>query len=566
MRLLHIEKDELFSKQVKKIVEDNGFIYLNIDSFEEAQRILSEMEIHLLITANRIDDEDCDSFIEKIKISESSQIPVIVISEEEDFEQKSHYFKMGVMAYLNKDEFELKRLDKYIQTIKRELELIQYLRGLKIAVVDDSSFSLGVIRSFFDSYKVKNVEYFQDSYEFGKNVENIKNYDMFIIDYVMPVFDGEYLILKIREENLDSMIILVTSNGDEKTITHCLSIGADDFILKPLEVKLFMLRVISCLRQFKLNQENMNKSKVLFEMATRDSLTGVYNRNYFINTYGHKVAESLRSGQPFSLILLDIDHFKEINDRYGHLKGDYVLKEIAGLLKHNLRESDIICRWGGEEFIILCVNTDLRKAVIVAEKLRSSIEEYRFKSVKRVTASIGVTQWKLGDDKDSAFKRIDNSLYLAKLTGRNKVVSNEELQIVKDGLPVNIEWGPFFISGHPKLDLEHYEMIRLSNEIIQNCFVEGSDATVIQLFSKLITETAEHFRNEEELLRSLAYEKLEEHIDIHKELITKANLVQKELIAGTIKPIDVARYLIQDVVVGHIIKNDFDFFYIFNDK
>jgi len=566
VRLLHIEKDELFSKSIKKIVEDNGFIYLNIDSFEAAQIILAEVKIHMLITANRIEDEECDLFIERIKTSEISRIPIIVISDEVSFEQKSHYFKMGIMSYLNKSEFELKRLGKYIQTIKRELQLIQDLRELKIAVVDDSSFSLSVIRGFFDIHKITNVEYFQDSYEFARDVENIKNYDMFIIDYVMPVFDGEELILRIREENLDSMVILVTSNGDEKTITHCLSIGADDFILKPLEIKLFMLRITSCLRQFKLNQESKDKSRVLFEMATSDSLTGVYNRNYFINTYGHKVAESFRSGQPFSLILMDIDHFKEINDRYGHLKGDYVLKEIAGVLKLNLREADVICRWGGEEFIVLCVNTDLQKAIIVAEKLRENIEAHSFKGVHKITASIGVTQWGSEDDKDSAFKRMDNSLYLAKLTGRNKVVSNEEIQITKNGLPINIEWGPFFRSGNLKLDVEHNRMISLSNEIIHNCFVEDNNLNVIKLFNKLIEETVQHFKNEEELLRLLKYEKVDEHAAIHEDLVTKIKIMKNELASGNMKPISVAKYLIQDVVVGHIIKSDFEFFHIFDER
>lgn len=560
MRLLHIEKDELFSKQVKNIVEDNDFIYLNTDSYEKAYEMIVELDIDLIIMANHINDSFCDQLIERIKLSNRSLIPIIVISDSDDFEQKSHYFEMGIMSYLNKKPFAAKRFEKYIQTIKRELELIQDIRELRIAVVDDSSFSLGVIRSFFDMYRVTNVDYFQDSNAF---MNGTKNYDMFLIDYVMPIFDGEDLIYNIREENLDSMIILVTAHDNQKTITHCLSIGADDFILKPLDIKLFMLRITSCMRQFQLNRENANKSKALFELATKDSLTGVYNRNYFIDIYGKKVSESFRTGNPFSLILIDIDHFKSINDQYGHLKGDYVLKEIAVLLKSNLRESDIICRWGGEEFIILCANTDLENAIIVSEKLRLGIESHAFKDIKKITGSIGVTQWKLGDDKDSAFKRIDNSLYLAKLTGRNKVVSNEEIQIVKNGLPVNIEWGPFFRSGHTKLDLEHHQMISLSNAIIHNCFIEGNEEIVSQLFDRLIMETVEHFKNEEALLRLFEYEKLDEHMAIHKDLVNKVKVIQQELINKEIKPVNVAKYLIQDVVVGHIIKSDFDFFHIF---
>lgn len=566
MRLLHIEEDESFSKQIKEIAHDNGFIYLSADSFEEAESIISELEIKLLITSDRIDNVVCDSFIEKIKNSESYKLPIIVISGEEDFEKKSHYYKMEIMAYLNKNQVNLRRLERYIKTIKRENELVCDLRKLRIAVVDNSSSSLGVIKSFFDEYKVQDVGYFQDSYEFGSNAENLKNYDMFIIDYMMPVLDGEDLILKIREYNLNAIVILITTSGDENTITHCLSIGADDFIFKPLEIKQFMLRITSSLRQFKLNQENDSKNRELFEMATRDLLTGVYNRNFFMDNYDRKVAESLREGQPFSLILMDIDHFKDINDRYGHLKGDQVLKEIANLLKLSLRESDIICRWGGEEFIILCVNTDLEKAVIVAEKVRQSIETCKFKVVNRVTASIGVTQWHAGDKKDDAFKRVDNSLYLAKLTGRNKVIAEEKIQFVKDGIPVNIEWGPFFRSGDPRLDIEHQNIIDISNEIINSCFIEGNEAVVIDLFKKFIKVNKEHFKNEEELLDLFAYEKTSEHAEIHKELISKSEKLLKKLILRKVEPVDVAEYLIQEVVIGHLVKQDFEFFHIFNER
>lgn len=563
MRLLHIEEDELFSRKIKKIVEDNGFMYLSTKSYDEAIRIVSELDIDLLIISDFVQDKTCEDIINEVRNSGKQLMPIIVIAKNPEYEKKTRYFELGIMSYLNKVPFIEKRFEKYIQTVRRDLELIEELRGLKIAVVDDSSFSLSVIKGFFDVYGVKTVDYFQDSNQF---MTSSKNYDIFLIDYVMPIFDGEELIYQIREENLDSMIILVTGYDSQKMITHCLSIGADDFILKPLDIKLFMLRVISCLKQFKINKENENKSKILFEMATKDSLTGAYNRNYFTDVFDKKASEAKRTEIPFSVILLDVDHFKIVNDQYGHLKGDYVLKEIAAILKENLRASDIVCRWGGEEFIVLCLNADMDKASIVAEKLRKAIELRKFKGLYRITVSVGVTEWKAEDDKNSIFTRVDNSLYLAKLTGRNKVVSDNGLDILQDGKPINIEWGPFFRSGNSLLDLEHRALIGLVNEIINNSITSNDRYISEALVDKLIEDMYIHFKNEEKLLELFGYSNLENHIEIHKKLLEEAKVVRHKFMNGEISAEDVARIMLQDIVVGHIVKDDFDFFSLINKR
>lgn len=563
MRLLHIEEDELFSRKIKKIVEDNGFMYLNTESYDEAIKIITELDIKLLITSESLRGNSCEYVINKIRNSKNQLLPIIVIADNPDYEAKTRYFELGIMSYLNKLPFIEARFEKYIQTVKRDLELIEELKELKIAVVDDSSFSLSVIRGFFDVYGICSVDYFQNSDEFMKSA---KNYDIFLIDYVMPIFDGEELIYKIREENLDSMIILVTGYDSQKMIAHCLSIGADDFILKPLDIKLFMLRVVSCLKQFKINKENENKSKILFEMATKDALTGAYNRNYFTDAFDKKASEARRTGNPFSIILLDVDHFKSINDQYGHLKGDYVLKEIASILKENLRESDVVCRWGGEEFIVLCLNTDLEKANIVSEKLRRAIETQKFKGVYRITVSVGVTQWLEDDKRDTVLKRVDNSLYLAKLTGRNKVVSEEGIEILQDGKPISIEWGPFFRSGHALLDLEHRTLIGLVNEIINNSLTKDDEYICHALFDKLIEDVSLHFKNEENLLEAVGYSNLIYHKELHEKLINDTRIVREKLQKRELSSLEAARHIVQDLVVGHIVKDDFDFFSSINIK
>lgn len=161
----------------------------------------------------------------------------------------------------------------------------------------------------------------------------------------------------------------------------------------------------------------------LNELATQDPLTHVANRFQFDKVFEHSIRLSTRYGRPLSMMLIDIDHFKQVNDRYGHLVGDEVLKQIASLLSNNIRKSDIVARWGGEEFVILLPDNEVSSALTLAEALRIRIETDDFAPVEQVTCSIGVVQWRVDDSPDALLKRVDEKLYEAKERGRNRVVS-----------------------------------------------------------------------------------------------------------------------------------------------
>lgn len=161
----------------------------------------------------------------------------------------------------------------------------------------------------------------------------------------------------------------------------------------------------------------------LNELATQDALTQVANRFQFDKILEHSILISGRYGRPLSMMLIDIDHFKYVNDQYGHLVGDEVLKEIARLLTQNIRKSDSVARWGGEEFVVLLPDNDLVSAVKLAESLRVRIEVDDVSPVKQITCSIGVVQWEEGEDPDALLRRVDAKLYEAKEGGRNRVAS-----------------------------------------------------------------------------------------------------------------------------------------------
>lgn len=160
----------------------------------------------------------------------------------------------------------------------------------------------------------------------------------------------------------------------------------------------------------------------IYRYATTDTLTGLYNRRTFGERLKEEMDRASRHGTPLSLIMYDFDAFKAINDELGHAVGDEVLQQSAALVRQNVRSTDMVVRWGGEEFMILVRQTNLAQAEVLAEKLRQVIEAYAFSSELKVTASFGVTGFFPGESENKLLKRVDDALYRAKGEGRNRVV------------------------------------------------------------------------------------------------------------------------------------------------
>ena len=176
-------------------------------------------------------------------------------------------------------------------------------------------------------------------------------------------------------------------------------------------------------KRYSAIRENITDKKEIEKLSITDVLTQIPNRLYLDKNYQLESIRANRYDNEFSLILIDIDFFKKINDNYGHKIGDDVLIEIANILKENIRVIDILGRWGGEEFLIICPETNLYNAEKLAEKIRRKIENYMFIMAVHITGSFGVTQYYKGENKKEAFNRCDKGLYMAKKQGRNKVIS-----------------------------------------------------------------------------------------------------------------------------------------------
>lgn len=169
-----------------------------------------------------------------------------------------------------------------------------------------------------------------------------------------------------------------------------------------------------------INQDITDK-KIIENLSIKDTLTNVFNRRQLDNLLEKELSYAQRYNIEFSLIILDVDYFKNINDQFGHLTGDKILVEISKILKQQTRKVDYVGRWGGEEFLIICPNSNLTVGESVALKLKSHIEKHDFKIFQNITASFGVSQYKKGDNVDDVLNRADNALYKSKNNGRNQV-------------------------------------------------------------------------------------------------------------------------------------------------
>ena len=168
-------------------------------------------------------------------------------------------------------------------------------------------------------------------------------------------------------------------------------------------------------------KEVFSTHEQLIQLATTDKLTGLYNRAKLDELLQNKLDRTEKFQHPFGLVIMDLDHFKKINDTYGHLAGDTVLREVSMLITKRLSPTDKVIRWGGEEFLFICVETDKIKVLERVKKLCLKIEEHHFSIPAKITASFGLTHYTKGDTIDSMIKRADDALYLAKNSGRNRI-------------------------------------------------------------------------------------------------------------------------------------------------
>ena len=297
-----------------------------------------------------------------------------------------------------------------------------------------------------------------------------------------------------------------------------------------------------------------------------DPLTGAWNRRYIDRVLRTEVARSLRQRQPLSVMICDIDHFKRVNDTHGHAAGDDVLQDFVRTLGSGVRASDVLSRWGGEEFLVCAPATSRAGATVLAERLRAGVESHGFSIGNPVTASFGVAELQLGEDAASLLARADRALYQAKEGGRNRVVHDPGVGFEAAGQRTLVElvWSDDYACSEATIDAQHEELFRLANGVIGRGLLQRqSPADFIAAFDELLGHIVQHFGDEERVLAAHAYAELAQHHYIHQRLLERACGLRAAAVAGELTTATLIDFLAFEVVTAHLLTCDRRFFPLF---
>jgi diguanylate cyclase (GGDEF)-like protein len=247
-----------------------------------------------------------------------------------------------------------------------------------------------------------------------------------VVDWMMPGLDGLEVCRRVRQRTTPyAYVILLTARDRQEDVLTGLDAGADDFLTKPFDVVELRARLRSGERVLELQEALFAAVEALRHQATRDALTGLYNRGMILDGLARELHRAEREEGPLSVVIADLDHFKRVNDTHGHLTGDAVLRQMADRMRVVLRGYDLIGRYGGEEFLVVLPGCDLAQASQVAERMRQAVaaEPVDAGGVEiPVTVSLGAASAvQPGTDTFALIKAADDALYRAKANGRNRL-------------------------------------------------------------------------------------------------------------------------------------------------
>ena len=410
-KILIVEDNQLFSKLMRKrLTEELQLECVVKKSYQEAVKILEKDSEQFMLAVLDLNLPDAPDG-EIVDYVISRMIPAVVVTARIDEKTRSKIIAKQVLDYIIKGPY---ALDLLATTVRR------YIRNqdVTILLVDDSRTSRMGTRKILETqhFIVIDASDGEDALDKLKQYPSIK---LVLTDYNMPKMDGFELTTKIRSEYpLDQMAIIgMSAQGDPLLSSQFLKRGANDFIIKPFFVEELIWRVNQ-------NVEMLDHLKRLRDAAIKDPMTKLYNRRYFFDAGAKRFTKARRRDLDIALVMLDIDHFKSVNDNFGHANGDLVLIEVAKLLQDHFSDKGIVARYGGEEFIILADQIDILEIEEQLEKLRHSVEAFSLDTKEGKidpTISIGATTSMVGNLEET-IKQADELLYQAKENGRNRVV------------------------------------------------------------------------------------------------------------------------------------------------
>jgi diguanylate cyclase (GGDEF)-like protein len=410
-RILIVEDNKTLAKLIAKKIKSE--IEMEVDvaySLQEAKLFIKMYKYFLVLSDLNLPDapngEIVDYALEK-------KNRVIVLSANVDKELRKKLLGKNIIDYINKGG--INDIHYIIHIVKRLVKN----RNHKVLVVDDSLVFRNQMKAMLENlfFKVVTVAHGEEALNIIGTMDDIS---LVLTDYNMPVMDGIELTAAIRQEysKNELSIIAVSSNEEEEINALFLKEGANDYIKKPYSKEEFSCRIHNSI-------EALENIAIITNSANRDFLTGLYNRRYFFKNVTEYFNEAVAHDESFAIAMIDIDHFKNINDTYGHDAGDKAIIEFSELLRANTDHQDVVARFGGEEFCVILKDVSPSTAKDIMEKLRLKTQNSVTITDKgdeiRFTISIGLaTHYE--DTLEATINQADLLLYEAKNSGRNKVV------------------------------------------------------------------------------------------------------------------------------------------------
>lgn len=410
-RILVVEDSKMFANMIKKQIQTRlGFECTVAPTFAEAKKELENgSEFFMAVLDLNLPDAKEEMVVDYVL---SKGIPSVVFTANFSDDLRERMLARDVVDYVLKEGTQ--DVDYLVRTIHR----VYKNRDIKVLVVEDSIVTRTLIRSMLEIHKFQVIE--AGSGEEGLEIL-FKNPDikMIIVDYNMPGMDGYEFVSRVRKKfKSDQLAVIgISAHGSAILSAKFLKKGANDFINKPFVKEEFYCRVNQ-------NIEMLEHIAAIQDASNRDYLTGLYNRRYFFEL-GRKIYENAKRGNlHITLAMLDIDHFKHINDNYGHDAGDRALKEVAKVIARSVRASDVVARFGGEEFCVLASNMKEESVQSFFDSLRKRFTRLVVKTDAgdiRFTVSVGVSNC-LDESLEAMINRADFLMYKAKQDGRNRVI------------------------------------------------------------------------------------------------------------------------------------------------
>lgn len=414
--ILIIEDSRSLAHHIKETIDTTFDLHCDIAYTEEdAKRQLSRKRFDLLF----LDIFLPDSSGHLINYLVRQRHRVILMTGSGNEELRESHTQSNVVDYIIKsDERSLMRyILKSISRLRENKEML-------VMICDDSSVVRKQVASLLGVQNFQYVEAVDGAHALELITEHDIPVDIILTDYEMPRLDGVELVRRLRHDRSeDELPVLAFSASEKKSLlAQFLKAGANDYIIKPFSNEEFFTRLNLTADHLYTFRHNQRLIARLEEMAIKDHLTGLYNRRYFYDYVPHLLSSAKRSSTPFTIMMIDIDHFKKINDTYGHKAGDKILVRVSRHISDRCREDSFLFRWGGEEFLLLTPNSDLKSNAVLAERIRSAVEQatIQHQGVRiGVTVSIGIASGM--DDIERIITLADSRLYDAKESGRNRV-------------------------------------------------------------------------------------------------------------------------------------------------